>query len=147
MAHALVLPRLFHVPCWRAYTKQSFNSTRKLDRSNRQRARLCDSLTRIIVSSTTFGISCTGEVSSLYWIGVPGESLPVFTIFSLDVLCSYWTDVAEKNKIYHDAIVLSWCVTVLFFSKCEVLQSEDSFVSLCATVPCAAWFPVWAPIQ
>ena len=46
IAHALVLPRLFHVPCWRAYTKQPFNSSRKLDHSNRQRARLCDSLTR-----------------------------------------------------------------------------------------------------
>ena len=39
-----------------------------------------------------------GKVSSLYWIGAPGESLPVFTIFSLDVLCSYWTDVAEKIR-------------------------------------------------
>ena len=39
-----VLPRLFHVPCRRAYTKQSFNLTQKLDRFNRLRTRLCNSL-------------------------------------------------------------------------------------------------------
>ena len=35
-------------------------------------------------------------------------------------------------------MMLSYFPDVLFFSKCEVLQSLDSFVSLCATVPCAA---------
>ena len=43
----LVLPRLFHVPCRRAYAKQSFNLTQKLDRFNRQRTRLCNSLTSL----------------------------------------------------------------------------------------------------
>ena len=59
------------------------------------------------------GISCTGKVSSLYWIGAPGESLPVFTIFSLDVLCSYWTDVAEKIRYI---MTLSYFPDVLPYS-------------------------------
>ena len=99
MAHALVLPRLFHVPCWRAYTKQSFNSTRKLDRSNRQRARLCDNLTGIIVSSTTFGISCTGKVSSYIESGSRAKVCLCFQ-FSVSTCCVVIEQMSPKKIRY-----------------------------------------------
>ena len=57
--------------------------------SCRYRKSHCGDKTAVRSSYLHNGISCTGKVSSLYSIGAPGESLPVFTIFSLDVLCSY----------------------------------------------------------
>ena len=84
------------------------------------------------------GISC--KVSSLYWIGAPGESLPVFTIFSLDVLCSYWTDVAEKIRYI---MTLSYFPDVLpyyFFQNVKFCSRKIPLFLLCVTVPCAAWF-------
>ena len=58
--------------------------------------------------------------------------------FSVSTCC-----VTCHRKIrYRPIMMLSYFPDVLlFFSKCEVLQSSDSFVSFCATVPCAAWFP------
>ena len=80
--------------------------------SCRYRKSHCGDKTVVRSSYLHNGISCTGKVSSLYSIGAPGESLPVFTIFSLDVLCSYWTHVIEKIRYI---MMLSYFPDVLLF--------------------------------
>ena len=82
-------------------------------------------------------ISCTGKVSSLYWIRAPGESLPVFTIFSVDVLCSYWTHVIEKIRYI---MMLSYFPDVLLFFQNVKFCSRKIPLFLYATVPCVVWF-------
>ena len=87
-------------------------------------------------------ISCTGKVSSLYWIGAPGESLPVFTIFSLDVLCNM-----SSKKIRYIMMLSYFPDVLLFFFKMlsfAVVRFLCFFTCDCAL---CCKIPAWAPIQ
>ena len=69
----------------------------------------------------------------LYIESGPWATVCLCLQFSVSTCCVIIEQMSSKN-----AIVFTWCVII--FSRCEVLQSKDSFVSLCATVPCTAWF-------
>ena len=112
--------------------------------SSQYRKSHCGDKTTVRSSYLHNGISCTGKVSSLYWIGAPGESLPVFTIFSLDKLCSYWTHVIEKIRYI---ISLSYFPDVLLFFKMWSFAVVRFLCFLMCDCALCCMITVWDPIQ
>ena len=116
----LVLPRLFHVPCQQAYAKQSFNLARKSDRFNRQRTRLCNSLTPLFANVPVPWHRKGGPCSEspLKWSTLPSqlnENIGVCVIFHME-LCFQLHHTSSRecyNTILRDFIdykfeVLEW---------------------------------------